>query len=304
MVIKLPARRNKTSHNRPIVVVTALQEEADALERVLIYASFQRSQSNALSQFYHKIFYKRESDGFDIECIVITADRIGKLEAAVATSLACYHFNPSFVFVVGIAGGLQNNDSIRNPKLGDVIVAEKIYDIDLRKIYGPEEIHIRTNVYVAPQEVIFLIREIAGDSVNAHENEWYRSIPREVRGSVKPNIIIGSMVSGDGVIAAGSDRMIARLAISEYFSGGEPMARPEPPIGVEMEGAGVVIGASRAAPGVDVLMIKGVSDFANREKFDDSRVGRQLARYSSAALLLELIKSRKFRSIMSKNKVL
>jgi nucleoside phosphorylase len=285
-----------------VLLVTALDEEAAALREVLEHSAFRRKRSAHVEELPHHIFRwgGDPSEAFDV--IVVAAPEMGKVEAAVVTTRACLCFRPQFVFLIGIAGGFRQvgGHQARNPmNLGDILIANQIVDIDLRKIYAPRAVSVRQRVLKIRDSALRLAH-------GASHLDWDLNVPAHYRhryayskrGSNGPRVHFGPMVCGDGVFASEDrthlDQMAARLLNNEIRSQFHHHEQ-QSPIGVEMEGTGVQLAVERSGlRNCNFLMIKAASDFADGAKSADEFDGRKLAQFNSASFAVEIMKMQEF----------
>jgi hypothetical protein len=92
------------------IILTALEAETRAVLRHIPEWSEE--------PVYGTVFYRGEFDGWDIAIAEVGA---GNNQAAVIAERGIRHFEPRVALFVGIAGG------IKDVKLGDVVVASKVY---------------------------------------------------------------------------------------------------------------------------------------------------------------------------------
>jgi nucleoside phosphorylase len=154
--------------------------------------------------------------------------------AAVETKRAIDYFKPNVVLFVGVAGG------IKDVKLGDVVVATKIYGYKSGKVteqgFSPRP--------DAPR-VSYALEQLA--RVEATEDEWLQHI-KGGRRKRPPQAFVAPIASSNIVLASKESDEYKRL-VSNY---GDALA-------VEMEGHGFLI-AVRANLEVNALVIRGISD--------------------------------------------
>lgn len=101
-----------------IGIIGAMEEEIKALKKYMTDIS--------QSQVNDCVFYQGKINQKDI---VLTLSGIGKVNAAVSTSLLLTNYPIEYVINIGSAGGLADNQ-----KIGDIVVGEKVanHDFDLR----------------------------------------------------------------------------------------------------------------------------------------------------------------------------
>ena len=62
--------------------------------------------------------------------VIVCLPGMGRLEAMGAAKDAITRWHPSYVLLIGIAAGFEDNDA----KLGDVLVSDQIVDYELQKL--------------------------------------------------------------------------------------------------------------------------------------------------------------------------
>src|SRR5262249_32895082 len=174
-------------------------------------------------------------------------------EAANATGDAIRRWNPRYVLLVGIAGGIKDSEVA----LGDVLISDQIVDYELQKI-EPSGPKIRFSVHRASTRLLL-----------AAQNPPVGDGPKNVRAARgtpgSPKRIIGPVATGDKVIAF--QDVLARYR--EHW----PKL-----IGVEMEAGGAASASFQAARQPGFFMIRGVSDLADAEK--DSQAVQSWRQYA------------------------
>lgn len=190
---------------------------------------------------------------------------MGPVQAAVTTSSALRALNPAKVILTGICAGV--GDGV---KLGDVCVSEQIIDYDLGKVKAGEY-QPRWRAYGSDAELVTLAKHFQPKS-------WATSIttPRPGGSSALPQVHFGPMLSGSKVVADGD--MVQSL--TETWTQA---------VGLEMEGGGVAAAADAYGARPPILLIKGVSDRADRKKNDKWRgYAAEAAATYAIQLLIEL----------------
>jgi hypothetical protein len=126
------------------VLVTALEEERDALLAKLPGTSRLNPSEDDVRVYYWSqlpVTFSNGLTGF-YNIIVVQPLRMGRVEAANATSDAIRQWQPRYVGVVGIAGGVAEN----GVTYGDVLIPDQVADYELQKI-TPQGAEIRWQVY-------------------------------------------------------------------------------------------------------------------------------------------------------------
>jgi nucleoside phosphorylase/tetratricopeptide (TPR) repeat protein len=180
----------------------------------------------------------------------------GTATAAFEIDRAIDYFLPTVALFVGVAGG------IKDVRIGDVVVATKVYGYELGKAVGQR----------------FLPRPDIGESshrlvqraqAEARKNDWMQRI-RGNAGST-PQVFVGAIASGEKVVASTRSE-IYRFLQSMYSDA----------LAVEMEARGF-LKATHANEYVQALIIRGISDLLiGKSKADASGTQDLAARHASA----------------------
>jgi nucleoside phosphorylase len=107
------------------LIVTALDEERDAVLRHFKMSQWQDDGVDVRSYYKGEIQTKRSK--YTLALVPLLG--MGRVEAATATSDAIHYWRPTYVVLVGIAGGID----ARGVALGDVLIADQIVDYELQK---------------------------------------------------------------------------------------------------------------------------------------------------------------------------
>ena len=250
------------------LIVTALEEERDALLRKLPGAHKLPPEEDDVRVYYSAAVSTMLPGGHEgsYSVIVVPLLGMGRVEAATATSDAVRRWKPRYVLVVGIAGGVVKN----SVNLGDVVVADQILDYELQKLTGGGA-EIRPKTHNADPRLL-------GAAKNLEGTRWRRTTAERPIGGV-PKRHIGPVASGDKVVE--DEAALSRLCnLSPKL------------IGVEMEAAGVAAAAFEAVDRPGVLVIRAVSDLADKRKSSAAvRRWRQYACEVAASYAIYLLKS-------------
>jgi nucleoside phosphorylase len=251
------------------VIVTALEEERDAILGKL--PGYQRLDpfNDDIRVYFSSNLPATFPDGSTgtYHIVVMPLLDMGRTQATAATGDAIHRWNPRYVILVGISGGVAENDV----KLGDVLVSTQIVDYELQKLTS-ERTEIRWEVYRADPRLV-------GAARNLDDSSWLELMSANRPGRGAPKRYIGPIASGDKVIAASE-------ALAHYRDKWPKL------IGVEMEAAGVAIASSQAAQQPGFFMVRGVSDLADKKK-NSARVKRwrSYACDIAASYVIALLKS-------------
>ena len=250
-----------------VVIITALEKERDA---VLRYLDSPQLVEN-LDKTFHTALIKTHIDT-TYQIIVICLHCMGNVTSALATQKIITNFNPSYIILAGIAGGVPKD----NRDLGDVIVGEQIVYYELGK-----QIEFKTQRRYEPHRPPKLLLDKAK---NLSPENWASFLkaqrPDDITGKIIPKVHFGVVASGDKVIADSS----LRDELQSHW----PQL-----VGVDMEAAGAALAAydSNFMPGI--LIVKGICDWADGSKND---IWQEYAAESSASFVVELLKLAQFES--------
>jgi adenosylhomocysteine nucleosidase len=200
--------------------------------------------------------------------VVLAVTGVGKVNAAVATTLLLDHFQPAQVIFTGIAGGLNNELHI-----GDVVVASKVAQHDLGA-FGPAGFQpspVRNPLTGKPNPPFF---ECDPKLIEAAHRAAGRRALTPMEGSFRsPRVVDGVIVTGDVFVASAEKRNSLR-------TGFEADA-------VEMEGAAV--GQVCYQQQVPFLVLRGISDSADERASSDVKSAMRTAVQNSVALTMSLV---------------
>jgi 5'-methylthioadenosine/S-adenosylhomocysteine nucleosidase len=237
--VSIRRRESPMPHKVDVAIVTALREELDA---VLSKASKTRTVSGAQpsARTYHLV----TTEG-GTEIVVALSLGMGQLNAAALTTDLLAEFQPRFVILVGIAGGL--GDAV---KLGDVVVSDQVVDYEIQKVRDDGR-DLRWSVYRSAPELLASVQ-------NTFSETWKSRItvsrPDGLPSSAT-NTVIGTVLSGNKMIASTKEASSLRSVWSRSSA-------------VEMEAAGIAAVLYQRTASVGFLMVKGICDLADAAKVD------------------------------------
>jgi nucleoside phosphorylase len=251
------------------IIITALEDERNALlDKLPGYQRLKPSDEDIRVYFRSNlpvIFADGSTGAYRI--VIMPLLGMGRVQATIATSDAIHRWQPRYVMLVGIAGGV----AAKGVKLGDILVADQIVDYELQKLTS-KGAQIRWRVHPADPRLLGAIRNFSDES-------WQALMRVERLGRGAPKRHVGPIASGDKVIAFGE-------VLTHYQS-------PWPElIGVEMEAAGVATASFQAAKPPGFFMVRAVADFADEAK-GSNRVEkwRSYACDAAASFVIALLKS-------------
>jgi len=202
--------------------------------------------------------------------VVVAWTGIGKVNAAMTTTLLIEHFKPKHIIFTGIAGAV-------NPKLrpGDIIIAEKTAHHDMGTVW-PEGLFVKgvksrldgieNPVFFPANKKLLKLAQKAAKRIDIRRVET-------VAGRRKPKIITGVIVTGDSFIA--STEKCAELRKKLQADA------------VEMEGAAVAQICYQRR--INHLVIRSISDSADEGAVTDKQMFYILAAKNSSDLVAEMI---------------
>lgn len=241
-VLEMGAHYAMKNQQVDFVIITPLEEERDAILRKLpSYTKIKSTEDDPRIYFQSDLPIDSGSGSYRI--IIMPLLGMGRVQGATATNDAIRRWDPRYVILVGIAGGVEE----KGVKLGDVLVSDEIVDYELQKITkkGPD---IRWKVYNAGARLL-------GAAQNFIDNSWVNLIDIQRPYPGQPKRHIGPIASGDKVIDFAK-------ALTKYRETWSKL------IGVEMEAGGVALSTLQAEKRARFFMIRGVSDLADGTKND------------------------------------
>jgi adenosylhomocysteine nucleosidase len=202
--------------------------------------------------------------------VVIAYTGIGKVNAAMTTTLLIEHFKPDKVIFTGIAGAVN-----RQLQPGDIVIAEKTAHHDMGTFWPEGLFHKgvknRLNGWENPvffngDEQLIKLAERAAQQVDL------RSI-RIISGQRSPKVVKGVVVTGDSFIASADKCAELRKKLNADA--------------VEMEGAAVAQLCFQR--GIGYLVIRSISDNADEGAVLDKQTFYLLAAQNSSSLVIEML---------------
>ena len=210
------------------------------------------------------------SDNKQFTIVAASAPKMGMTSSAILTTKICTHFQPKYLFMVGIAAGIKGKNNF-----GDILVSETTWDwgsgkstvVDGKPFFAPDQTQVTTDEsilaklkYIKSQQQIF-------DSI---KNNYAGKKPdSQLKMHIGP-IATGSMVIED-------DTIVEQIKVYQRKL-----------IGVEMEIYGVMLATKYCTkPSPIGICLKSVCDFGNILKNDD---WQYYAAYTSSKLMDILIK--------------
>ena len=243
------------------VIITALEKEAQAVIRRLENPQVMRDQQRDIRTYHYGTVAITGTDrAYHVAVVVLPS--MGELPAATATTDALNFWNPNFVLMVGIA-----QDDL---DLGDVVVADQVVGYEYGKVKG-NRIMPRDRVYPASALLLDRVR-------NFWDDAWAEQVkatrPTPV-GRDKSKRFVGPIASGNKVIA------------SKLFQAQLKERWPKL-IAVETEAEGVLAAVFDRPQIRGTLVVRGISDMADKAKDD---AWQEYAANAAAAYAIAWLKS-------------
>ncbi len=239
-------------------IITVLNEERDAVLKYL--DSYDKKKIDARTYYIGEI----KSGSRLYKIALIKAVKMGNVESALATNDLINIFNPNFIAMIGIAGGIPRDGL----DYGDVVFANQIIDYEYSKLL-PDSVESRTTSHLIDHSFI--------DS--AQNFNWEGIIeatcPSDEKNK-KSKLFIGPIASGNKVIT--DDKQIKKI-----------LSYNSKTIAVEMEGEGVCTAAWQLSVPKKTLVIRGISDMADANK--DAVDWHPYSAFAAAKFFIDFIKS-------------
>lgn len=219
--------------------------------------------ASAETRFYYRAQVPALEAGVH-EVVCVKALQQGNVSVVSVVRDVLQRWQPRMLVLVGIGGGLGSEVEI-----GDVVVATQILYYELGRVAATGTVR-RVEAY-RPSARLLMAAESVRDSTWAQATRDGRPplIPRDPIRHMAP------LGSGEKVIADAAADEIAFLRSMNYKVGA-----------VDMEAAGIANAAYEYSSALDLLVIRGISDRADRNKSDDYQ--RYAAR-SAAGFLVAVL---------------
>lgn len=181
--------------------------------------------------------------------LVASMNGIGTVLAAIKSVEMLVHWDPKIVLLVGLCGGFKE----MGVRIGDLIVATSIVDLEIQKITDESVCPKPTKIETA-SHLLEAVQSMLAEDVE-------RRKPYGKNPTAMQDVLFGPVYSGNKIIAS-SGFVSERLESDHRRS-------IKPGLAVEMEGGGVAIACNRYEK--PFLVFRGVSDLADKNKSDDAQ---------------------------------
>ena len=251
------------------------ESKSESAPVTAILGAFEREVTLIEDQLTQRQDRKIEGIGFvtgklNGQPVVVTWTGVGKVNAAMTTTLLIEHYKPKQIIFTGIAGGV-------NPDLqpGDIVIANKTAHHDMGTVW-PEGLFcrgVRSRLDGFENPIFFRgdpnLIKLAEQASGRARLESIKTL----KGEREPRIIRGIVVTGDSFIAS-TDKCAELRKKLEADA-------------VEMEGAAVAqICFQREIP---CLVIRSISDNADEGAVLDKQMFYIMAARNSASLVAEMV---------------
>jgi len=199
--------------------------------------------------------------------VLVAEIGMGNPTAAQETERAIEYFKPEVVLLVGVAGG------IKDVNLGDVVAATKVYAYESGKVDDSDE----GPIFLPRPELLhsgFRMEQRA--RAVTRSKDWSDRLENCNPGQM-PQSFVGPIAAGEKVIASNRSA-IYRFLRSNY---GDSLA-------VAMEDYGF-LRAAYANPGVDALVVRGISDLIAGKRDSDEAGWQEVAAKNASAFAFEVL---------------
>jgi len=242
-----------------LAVLGAFKPEVSLLEKMLTDARVQEIEGIA--------FMSGRLDG---RPVVVAWTGVGKVNAAMTTTLLIEHFKPTRVIFTGIAGALDPN-----LEPGDIVIAKRTAHHDMGTLWseGMEHGGVRSRLTGEDNPVFFPADPnlLTAADCGARKAVFDPIILRS--GQRPPKIVTGTVVTGDAFVASKERGAELREKLGADA--------------VEMEGAAVAQVCYQR--GIGCLVIRSMSDKADDSAVMDKQIFYTLAAKNSASLVAGMI---------------
>jgi nucleoside phosphorylase len=186
----------------------------------------------------------------------------GNETAALEAERAIQNFSPEVLMFVGVAGG------IKDVRLGDVVVATKVYGYESGK--ADVEFLSRPDLNWSNYRLEQRARS------EAKKTDWTRRIPAEDAKPL-PTVFVAPIAAGPKVISSTRSPVFAFLR-RQYNDA----------VAVEMEGHGF-LAAARANDDVRAIIVRGISDLIEQKGEADAAGSQKTASVNASAFAFEIL---------------
>ena len=214
----------------------------------------------------------KTATGREISVVASSCPRMGIADASALCMKLCIKYSPKYVFMTGIAAGIETKTS-----MGDILVADPCWDWGS----GKQTVRDGSPVFLAapnqiPLDPLMRAKLKRISTTRDHLDDINAGWPESSRPTNELNVHVGPVATGSMVLE--DPQMVAMI-----------QSQHRDTLGVEMEAYGVAAAASiSSAHPPKVVIMKSVCDFADPMKNDQ---WQEYAAYTSSQLALRLIEN-------------
>ena len=247
------------AHSSPLAVLGAFRPEVVLLEKIMTDASVQEIEGIT--------FVSGRLGG---RAIVVAWTGVGKVNAAMTTTLLMEHFQPTRVIFTGIAGAIDPN-----LEPGDIVIAKRTAHHDMGTLWpeGMEHGGVKSRLTGEDNPVFFPADPNLLTAAGCAARKGVFDPVTLQSGQRAPKIVVGTIVTGDAFVAS-KDK-------------GKELEEKLGADAVEMEGAAVAQVCYQR--GIGCLVIRSMSDKADESAVMDKQIFYAMAARNSASLVAGII---------------
>ena len=255
-------------------IITVLPEELEAIQQIL---GLKQPIVDANGRIYHcaKVASPYSEQGYFAVCA--RCSERGNIPASQLAADILRHWDPLFLLVVGIAGGIKGREELA---LGDVVISgtNPAYYQLVKEIDG-EEKEIEMPVKDVSERLL-----AAEELIRIEKISWWQwiRVARPDQTVTVPKVHRGQILTGETLLSDPKSARLERLLNRHYKA-----------LAVEMESGGVAR-ALHEKPDyrVQFLVVRGISDYCNEERSQETRdAWRVYAAQAAAAVALAIIQN-------------
>ena len=259
-----------TSEMSKAIILTALPVEYKAVREHLT----DLQEKTHLGTVYELGKFLSAGQSWEVGIVEIGA---GNPIVAMEAERAIRYFGPDVILFVGVAGG------IKDVNLGDVVAATKVYGYES----GKDEVTFQPRAEVG--RLAYRLEQRA--RAEARKGNWLRRIKGPHPSDSSFRAFVGPVAAGAKIVAS------TRSATYEFLR-----SQYSDALAVEMEGYGFSA-AIRANPGVEALVIRGISDLVDKKGDADVSGYQEIAAQNASAFTFEMLANFRIRDELPKKKL-